>query len=64
MLFRSYKIESRQLKLADIFHRGDDEPYVVHPHILAGRKLGTRPKAMPEIRFEQRTGSDLAGFDP
>jgi len=49
---RVYKVKAKDLKLEDTFRKGEDEPYLVHPHLLEGRKLGHRPRELPGVEFD------------
>ena len=42
-----FKVDDRALKLGQTFPLQSEEPYVVYPHVIAGRKLGQKPKALP-----------------
>ena len=49
---RVYKVKAKDLKLEDTFRQGEDEPYLVHPHLLEGRRLGHRPRELPGVEFD------------
>lgn len=49
---QAYKIEPKQLKLVDTFERGEDEPYIVYPHVIAGKKIGSKPREQPALGFD------------
>lgn len=53
---QAYKIEPRHLRLSDTFDRGEDEPYVVYPHVIKRKKLGAKPREMPGLQFEPAPG--------
>ncbi|MFM7160894.1 MAG: hypothetical protein ACKO3P_11055 [Planctomycetaceae bacterium] len=42
-----FKVDDRALKLGQTFPLQSEEPYVVYPHVIAGRKLGQKPRALP-----------------
>ncbi|MFN9373303.1 MAG: hypothetical protein ACK6D3_15585 [Planctomycetaceae bacterium] len=58
---RVYKAKAKDLKLEDTFRRGEDEPYLVHPHLLEGRRLGQRPRELPGVEFEVPSSDSAAG---
>ena len=53
---RVYKVKVKDLKLEDTFRQGEDEPYLVHPHLLEGRRLGQRPRELPGVEFDMQIG--------
>lgn len=58
---RVYKAKAKDLKLEDTFRRGEDEPYLVHPHLLEGRRLGQRPRELPGVEFEIPAADPVTG---
>lgn len=58
---RVYKVKVKDLKLEDTFRQGEDEPYLVHPHLLEGRRLGQRPRELPGVEFEVPTADAVTG---
>ncbi|MCY2963261.1 MAG: hypothetical protein NT069_06340 [Planctomycetota bacterium] len=58
---QAYKIETKQLRLNDTFLRGEDEPYVVYPHVIAGKKLGGKPKEIPGVVFDDQPAQKYLG---
>jgi hypothetical protein len=56
-----YKAKAKDLKLEDTFRRGEDEPYLVHPHLLEGRRLGQRPRELPGVEFEIPAADPVTG---
>lgn len=58
---RVYKAKTKDLKLEDTFRRGEDEPYLVHPHLLEGRRLGQRPRELPGVEFDVPSADSVTG---
>lgn len=58
---RVYKAKTKDLKLAETFRRGEDEPYLVHPHLLEGRRLGQRPRELPGVEFDVPSADSMTG---
>lgn len=58
---RVYKAKTKDLKLEDTFRRGEDEPYLVHPHLLEGRRLGQRPRELPGVEFDLPSADSVTG---
>jgi hypothetical protein len=56
-----YKAKTKDLKLEDTFRRGADEPYLVHPHLLEGRRLGQRPRELPGVEFDVPSADSATG---
>ncbi len=61
---QAYKIEPKQLRLNDTFRRGEEEPYLVYPHVIAGKKLGGKPKEIPGVVFDEQPAQKYLGAAP
>lgn len=42
-----FKVDDRALKLGQTFPLHSEEPYEVYPHVILGRRLGQKPRALP-----------------
>jgi len=45
---KTYKVRSDSIKLADTFTLGSNDSYVLHPWLIEGKTLGSKPKIEPE----------------
>lgn len=57
---KTYKVRADSIKLADTFAVGASDSYVLHPWLIEGKRLGTKPSREP-VRALPPTADPASG---